>query len=76
MKQSSDTYNKIHFAVMAIESGAHKMNISGSEMYRRLKRQGLVHRRLIRHYDELHTQSLDWVADDIAETLQNWEAQG
>ena len=28
----------------------------------------------MRHYDLLHTQSLDYVAEDIAETLQNWEA--
>ena len=43
-------------------------------MYRRLKRQDLIHQRLMRHYDLLHTQSLDYVAEDIAETLQNWEA--
>ena len=43
-------------------------------MYRRLKRQDLIHQRLIRYYDILHTQSLDYVAEDIAETLQNWEA--
>jgi len=60
---------------MAIESGARKMNISGDEMYHRLKKQDLIRRRLLRHYDELHTQSLDWVASDIVETLQNWERE-
>ncbi len=67
------TYRKIHFAVMAIESGARKLNISGREMEQRLQKQDLIHRRLIGHYDLLHTQSLDYVADDIAETLVNWE---
>lgn len=75
MIQPTDAYRKIHFAVMAIENGARKLNISGGEMHRRLKRQGLIHRRLLRHYDELHTQSLEWVANDIAETLQNWEQE-
>lgn len=75
MNMQMETYNKIHFVVMAIESGARKMNISGSDMHRRLKRQGLIHRRLIRHYDELHTQSLEWVANDISETLKNWEKE-
>ncbi len=75
MNDQIETYKKIHFAVMAIESGARKMNINGSDMYRRLKRQGLIHRRLFRHYNELHTQSLDWVANDIAETLMNWEKE-
>ncbi|MBQ9466505.1 MAG: DUF3791 domain-containing protein [Muribaculaceae bacterium] len=58
---------------MAIESGAKRLGISPAEMYRRLKRQDLIHKRLMRHYDLLHTQSLDYVAQDIAETLLNWE---
>ena len=58
---------------MAIESGAKKLNISGQEMERRLKEQDLIHQRLIGQYELLHTQSLDYVADDIAETLINWE---
>lgn len=72
---SSEIYRKIHFAVMAIESGARKLGISGREMHDRLSRQGLIHNRLIKRYEELHTQSLDWVADDICETLLNWEAE-
>lgn len=75
MKSDNDNlYRRIHFAVMAIESGARKLGIPGKEMHDRLKQQGLIHNRLIRRYDELHTQSLDWVADDISETLLNWEA--
>ena len=70
-----ETYRRIHFAVMAIESGARKLGISGKEMHDRLQKQGLIHRRLIRRYEELHTQSLDWVADDISETLLNWETE-
>lgn len=51
------------------------MGISGKEMHDRLQKQGLIHRRLIRKYEDLHTQSLDWVADDISETLLNWEKE-
>lgn len=71
----NDIYRRIHFAVMAIENGARKLGISGKEMHDRLSRQGLIRDRLIKRYDELHTQSLDWVADDISETLLNWEAE-
>lgn len=71
----SPTYRKIHFAVMAIESGAAKLNISGREMEQRLQKQDLIRRRLIGHYELLHTQSLEYVADDIAETLINWESE-
>lgn len=71
----TQTYRKIHFAVMAIESGAKKLNISGREMEARLQKQDLIRRRLIGHYELLHTQNLDYVADDIAETLLNWESE-
>ena len=71
----TDTYKKIHFAVMAIEASARKANLSGKEMHDRLKRQGLIHKRLLRHYEQLHTQSLDWVVDDTLETLHNWEQE-
>ena len=73
MENYSETYRKVHFAVMAIEASAKRQNVSGREMHRRLKEQGLIHRRLFRHYELLHTQSLDWVVDDTLETLRNWE---
>jgi len=65
---------QIHFVVMAVESAARKMGISGQEMYSRLKAQNLIHNRLLARYEDLHTQSREWVTDDIIETLQNWEA--
>ena len=72
----SEAYRKVHFAVMAIEGSAQKKQISGKEMHHRLKQQHLIHRRLFRYYEQLHTQSLDWVVDDTIETLQNWEREG
>lgn len=71
--QNTEEYRKIHFAVMAIESGAEKLNISGHEMEDRLQKQDLIHQRLIGQYEMLHTQSLEYVAEDISETLLNWE---
>lgn len=72
---TDETYRKIHFAVMAIECGSKKMDIPAPQMVERLNKVGLIHKRLIRHYDMLHTQSLEYVADDIVETLHNWEAR-
>ena len=34
----NETYRRIHFAVMAIESGARKLGISGKEMHDRLQK--------------------------------------
>lgn len=73
MTPENDNYQRIHFAVMAIESGAEVLNINGQEMEERLFKQDLIHKRLIGQYELLHTQSLDYVAKDIAETLLNWE---
>lgn len=67
-------YNNIHLAIMAIEKGARRLNVSPRDMYTRLKKQGLVHNFLLPYYEELHTQSSDWVAQTTIETLQNWEA--
>ena len=75
INKQSDIYRKIHFAVMAIEGSAAKQEMTGQEMYFRLKAQDLVRQRLFRHYDLLHTQSLEWVIDDTIETLQNWEKE-
>ena len=71
--QDTEEYRKIHFAVMAIESGAEKLNISGQEMEDRLQKQDLIRKRLLDQYEMLHTQSIDYGADDISETLLNWE---
>ncbi|MBR4324024.1 MAG: DUF3791 domain-containing protein [Bacteroidales bacterium] len=68
-------YDKIHLAVMAIDKASRKMNISKTELYDRLNKQNLIHDRLIGMYDVLHTQSLDFVADDIIETLNNYETE-
>ena len=75
MSADNEIYRRIHFAVMAIESGARKLGISGKEMHDRLRKQGLIHNRLFNRYEDLHTQSLEWVADDISETLINWESE-
>jgi len=69
----NNMFNRIHFAVMAIESAARMLHISGQKMHDRLKAQGLIHNRLLARYEDLHTQSLDWVAEDIVAALKNWE---
>ncbi len=70
-----EKYRRIHFAVMVIEGCAKRLNISGQEMFKRLDGQDIIHSRLLRHYELLHTQSLEWVIDDTLETLNNWEKE-
>ena len=64
---------KVHFAVMAIGAAADLMGITPSEMYNRLDKVGLVNSLLFDLYDVEHTQSLQYVAEDVVEALRNWE---
>lgn len=75
LKQRTLADNQMEFAVIALEAAAKKMNVSASEMYCRLQKQDLIKQRLFKHYDLLHTQSIQWVADDLVETLLNWETE-
>lgn len=65
--------DKVLFAVIAIENAAKKLNVPTEELVARLERQNLIEERLFRYYDMLHTQSADYVADDLIETLSNYE---
>ena len=65
--------DKIQFAVIAIETAAKKMGLSVSQLAARLEQQDLIQGRLMKYYDMLHTQSAEYVADDIIETLYNYE---
>lgn len=75
MEGCPNTYesNVMQFCVIAIQTAARKMNITAAELTQRLEAQGLIDGRLIKFYDTLHTQSADYVADDIIETLYNYE---
>ena len=75
MKACSNQYRKLHFAVMVIEATAKKQKVTGEVMYQRLKAQDLIRQRLLRHYEALHTQSLNWVVEDTIESLKNWEKE-
>lgn len=63
----------MQFCVIAIETAARKMGITAQQLVLRLEAQGLIEGRLMKYYDTLHTQSADYVADDIIETLLNYE---
>ena len=58
---------------MAIGAAAALMGITPSEMHNRLDKVGLVNSLLFDLYDVEHTQSLQYVAEDVVEALRNWE---
>ena len=77
MEVYSDTLDdrKIRLAVIAIETAAKKLGISPSDFCARLTQYDLIEKRLFKYYDTLHTQNQSYVADDIIETLRNYESK-
>ena len=72
-KEGMWTPEQVHFAVLAIEAAAKKMNVSPEEMQQRLKAQNLIEVYIVKYYDVFHTMSLEHVADDTIEALLRWE---
>ena len=73
IQNNNNEAEKVHFAVMAIGAAAALMGITPSEMHNRLDKVGLVNSLLFDLYDVEHTQSLQYVAEDVVEALRNWE---
>ncbi len=61
------------FAVYMIHACADRWNVSPSRVYMALKKSGCLEYYLVPHYDILHTQSTDYVVEDITEYLQKHE---
>jgi hypothetical protein len=67
--------NVMIFASSCIESAARKRNISTSDMYKRMKRVGLINGFILECYDGLHTQSREHVTEDVLGALDIWESK-
>ena len=62
--------NSFSFAVYMIHACANCWNVAPSRVYQALKKSGCLDRYLIPCYDILHTQSTDYVVQDIEEYLE------
>lgn len=61
------------FTASCVESAARKIGCSTGEMYRRMKRVGLIRGFIIPGYEVLHTQSREHVTEDVISALLIWE---
>ena len=73
LQKSTTEFDRLAFTVLAIEASAQKMNITPSEMRRRLDKVGLIKSLIQDCYEALHTESREAVANDVVEALKNWE---
>ena len=65
--------NLMIFASSCVEAAARKEGCSTGEMYRRMKRVGLISGFIIPGYEALHTQSREHVTEDVLGALYIWE---
>ena len=61
------------FASSCVEAAARKVGCSSGEMYRRMKRVGLIRGFILPGYSVLHTQSREHVTEDVLGALAIWE---
>ena len=61
------------FVATCVETTARLLNTSYKEVYQRMKRVGLIERFILLHYETLHTESRDNLAEVMVECLNNWE---
>ena len=64
---------EVRFAAMCVDLVAQAEGCSSQEMYQRLKKVGLIHG-LTTHLDALHTQSKEYVTNDLLQALHRLEA--
>ena len=57
------------FASSCVEAAARKVGCSTGEMYRRMKRVGLISGFILPGYEALHTQSREHVTEDVLGAL-------
>lgn len=62
--------DKISFAIFCIENTARSLGISGTKMYDKLEKSGLIDDYIFAHYDTLHTQSKEYIINDIKNALE------
>lgn len=70
----TDDEIRLGFAASCIEAAAKALGCSYRDVYRRMKRVGLI-QRYARQLDPVHTQSREYVTREVIETLQELEAK-
>ena len=58
------------FVVFCIENTAMRLGISGDELYREMKRLNAVEEFLYPSYQTLHTQSKEYIVDEVLSFLK------
>lgn len=61
------------FVATCIEATARLLNASYKDVYQRMKKVGIIEDYIIPHYEALHSESRENLAEGMVECLNNWE---
>lgn len=64
---------KLAFAASCVEGAARKLGVPYIEIYERMRKVDLINKFILPHYDTLHTESREYLIEDIIECLTNCE---
>lgn len=63
--------NELEFAVFCIENVAIKLNVNPTDVYKAFtEKSNLLYDYIVPEYENLHTQSKDYIIDDIIEVMK------
>lgn len=62
--------NELEFVVFCIENIAIRLGVNAGRVYRALEDSHILHGYIVPEYDILHTQSKDYIVDDILMVMQ------
>lgn len=62
--------NQLEFVVFCIENIAIRLGVNAGRIYRALEDSHILHGYIVPEYDVLHTQSKDYIVDDILMAMQ------
>ena len=62
--------NELEFAVFCIENIANAMNTAPEKVYDALEKSGLLSGYITANYDILHTQSKEYITDEIIRVMR------
>lgn len=63
------------FVATCIEATARLLNVSYKDIYQRMKKVGMIEHYIIPHYEVLHSESRENIAESMVECLDNWEGK-
>lgn len=67
---------KLAFAASCVEGLARRLGVPYTEVYERMSRTGVIENYILPFYDTLHTESREYLLDDILEYINNKERSG